>query len=51
MLDTANRSLRDAKSRATSNTFGEYMETRDSYDAPMAKPKRKVTFEDLNRGS
>ena len=51
MLDTANRSLRDAKSRANSNTFGEYMETRESYDAPVEKPKRKVSYQDLKRGS
>jgi hypothetical protein len=51
MLDTANRSLRDAETRANSGTFQEYMENRQSFDEPLAEPNKRVNFNDLKRGS
>ena len=51
MLDAANRALRDASTRATSNTFEEYLENREGYGSPLAKPKKRVSFSDLQRGS
>lgn len=51
MLDTANRTLRDAEIRANSDTFEEYLSGREDYRAPLAKPKRTVNFNDISRGS
>jgi hypothetical protein len=51
MLDTANRALRDAETRANSGTFQEYMENREDYRAPMGQRPRTVNFNDLPRGS
>ncbi len=51
MLDTANRSLRDAETRANSGTFQEYMDNRQDYREPLGPKKQKVSFGDLKRGS
>jgi len=51
MLDTAQRTLRDAETRAASSTFNEYMSKRESYDAPLKSPNKRVNFSDLPRGS
>ena len=51
MLDTANRSLRDAETRANSGTFQEYMGNRQDYREPLASPNKRVNFSDLPRGS
>ena len=51
MMDRAQRALRDARTRATSNTFDEYMTNRESYGAPVKEPNRRVSWEDMSRGS
>ena len=51
MLDTANRALRDAETRANSGTFQEYVDNRQDYRAPLGPKKQKVSFGDLQRGS
>lgn len=51
MLDRAQRALRDASTRANSNTFDEYMTNRESYGAPVKEPNRRVSWEDMSRGS
>jgi hypothetical protein len=51
MLDTANRALRDAETRANSSTFQEYMENRQDYREPLGEPNQRVNFNDLKRGS
>lgn len=49
MLDTAKRTLRDSKTRANSDTFEEYLQNRESFDAPLGKPVKRVNFSDLPR--
>jgi hypothetical protein len=51
MLDVAKRNLRDAETRATSDTFEQYMTNRQSFGAPLTPPNRRVKFGDLPRGS
>lgn len=51
MMDRAQRALRDARTRANSNTFDEYMTNRESYGAPVKEPNRRVSWEDMSRGS
>jgi len=50
MLDTAKRTLRDAKTRANSDTFEDYLENREGFDAPLTEPNKRVKFGDLPRG-
>jgi len=49
MLDTAKRTLRDSKTRANSDTFEEYLQNRESFDAPLGEPVKRVNFSDLSR--
>jgi hypothetical protein len=51
MADRAYRALRDAETRANSGTFEEYMDNRQSYDAPLTPTNKRVNFGDLQRGS
>ena len=50
MLDTAKRTLRDAKTRANSDTFEDYLENREGFDAPLTPPNKRVNFGDLPKG-
>jgi hypothetical protein len=51
MIDESRRLLRDAKARANSRTEQEYLDNRESYDAPLKQPNKKVSWSDLQRGS
>lgn len=50
MIDESRRLLRDAKARANSRTEQEYLDNRESYDAPLKKPNKKVSWSELQRG-
>ena len=50
MIDESRRLLRDAKARADNRTEKEYLDNRESYDAPLKKPNKKVSWSELQRG-
>jgi hypothetical protein len=50
MIDESRRLLRDAKARANSRTEQEYLDNRESYDAPLKNPNKKVSWSELQRG-